>query len=103
MKKLLIILILAGVVITSFFYFRNRGDRILIERGNEIVQQIEDFNHKEGRLPSSLNEMGIQEDEIFYNKWDSVNYMVWYGTSLGESMTYYSDTKTWEDRQRGFY
>lgn len=102
MKKVLIVLIFGGILIVSFLYFRDRGDRILIRRGNQIVQQIEHFRRSEGRLPNSLAELGIQEDELFYNTWDSANYTVWYGMTLGESMTYYSDTKTWEDRQRGF-
>jgi hypothetical protein len=46
--------------------------------------------------------LNIVDRELFYSKWDSVNYLVWYGTDLGESMTYYSDSKKWEERQRGF-
>jgi hypothetical protein len=33
---------------------------------------------------------------------DSANYIVYFGTSLGESMVYYSDTKEWDYRLRGF-
>jgi hypothetical protein len=41
------------------------------------------------------------EGPLFYEKRDSVNYMVYFGTSLGESMIYYSDTKEWDYRLRG--
>ena len=35
-----------------------------------------------------------------YEKVDSLNYIVWFGTTLGEGIYYYSDTKQWEDRLR---
>jgi hypothetical protein len=74
----------------------------LINKGNAIVEQIEGFKQVNGRLPNSLSELGIQQNDLFYSKWDSVNYMVWFGSDLGESKTYYSDTKKWEDIQRSF-
>jgi type II secretory pathway pseudopilin PulG len=102
MKKILIILILVGILVVSFFYFRNEKDQQMIFRGNIIIQKIEDFKRNKGYLPNSLNDIGINDNELFYNKWDSVHYMIWYGTTLGESVTYYSDSKKWEDSQRGF-
>ncbi len=103
MKRVLaVVVLLTGLLIASFFLYRNYKDNDLISRGNLVIQNIEDFRQKKGRLPNSLDELGIHDDELFYNKWDSVNYMVWYGTSLGESVTYYSDTKKWEERARGF-
>jgi hypothetical protein len=56
-----------------------------MNKGNAIVEEIEGFKQLNGRLPNSLSELGIQQDDLFYNKWDSVNYMVWFGTDLGES------------------
>ena len=46
-----------------------------------------------------MEELGIKEEEgvdaLYYQKRDSNNYILWFGTTLGESVIYYSDSKTW--------
>lgn len=76
----------------------------LINKGIGLVSKIEKFRTENGYLPDSLEVLGIRETlngSLFYDKVDSVNYMVWFGTFLGESMIYYSDTKDWDYRLRG--
>ena len=103
MKKVTIIAVLIAALIFLYLYLRGSRDRRLMHRGNEIVRKIERFRSKEKRLPGSLEDLGVVgENDLFYNRWDSVNYMIWYGTDLGESMTYYSDSRKWEDNARGF-
>ena len=84
--------------------------------GNLIIERIEQYKKDNGHLPDQINyvdsEYGFldfQNDstvvsvleidrEVFcYQKTDSVNYMLWFGTTLGEGIYYYSDTKTWKD------
>lgn len=80
------------------------SDKKLIKQGDELVLKIEGFKAEKGYLPNSLEDIGIKETlegPLFYVKWDSINYMVYFGTSLGESMIYYSDTKEWDYRLRG--
>jgi hypothetical protein len=67
--------------------------------GAEVVKKIEEFKSREHRLPKSLSEIGIAESEdgpIYYRQISETRYEVWYGTSLGESVTYDSDQKTWK-------
>jgi hypothetical protein len=67
--------------------------------GDEVVAKVEQFHVSKNRLPKSLNEIGINETEegpIHYKQLSETRYQVWYGTSLGESVTYDSDRKTWE-------
>jgi hypothetical protein len=51
-----------------------------------------------------LEDVGLKEelgvDALYYQKKDSINYILSFGTILGESKIYYSDTKTWEDINR---
>jgi hypothetical protein len=72
--------------------------------GNEIIKKIELYKKTNGFLPNSLQEIGQNEvinDVLFcYEKVDSADYIVWFGTSLGEGIYYYSDTKKWENRLR---
>lgn len=68
-------------------------------KGNEVAAQIESFRKEKGRLPNSLNEIGIAETEegpIYYRKESETKYILWFGKKLGESETYDSDTKQWK-------
>lgn len=72
--------------------------------GNTIITKIESYKKINGFLPNSLHDIG-QNDVInnvlfCYDKVDSTNYMIWFGTTLGEGIYYYSDTQQWEDRLR---
>ena len=102
MKKYKIILAILTVLIitcTSYFILRNSKEDLLIKKGNQIVLKIEEFKNKNERLPYSLNEINIQErleGPFYYEKKDSNNYILWFGTELGESTTYDSKLKQWQ-------
>lgn len=112
------------MIITSCSSYIERNKKI----GNLIIEKIEKFKKVSGHPPnrlyiglesdfldlqidsSSVSEYEIAEagtsvleinGEMFcYRRLDSINYMVWFGTTLGEGIYYYSDTKKWEDRLR---
>src|SRR5258708_27181926 len=71
--------------------------------GNTIVAKIEEFKRGNGRLPSSLSEVGVKESESCpcYCKTSDSGYIVWYGTTLGESDTYDSRTRKWAEVGQG--
>lgn len=67
--------------------------------GDALVQQVEEFKKRNSRLPESLGELGLKEDEsgpVYYAKTDSSSYMVWYGTTLGSSRTWDSKVGVWK-------
>jgi hypothetical protein len=66
---------------------------------NRIVARVEQFKNSTGRLPETLSEIGLKENESCpcYCKTSNDRYMVWYGTTLGESDTYDSRTKQWSE------
>jgi len=75
----------------------------LTKAGNEVIKKIEHYRQMNGTLPKSLSDIGIKEKEegpIYYEKRDSINYTVWFGTSIGESKIYYSDSNRWEQHLR---
>jgi hypothetical protein len=74
------------------------------DSGNAIVSKIEGFRRGNGRLPNSLSEIGLAEDEsgpYYYCKSDNNGYIVWYGKTLGKSDTYDSQTKKWSETGQG--
>lgn len=70
--------------------------------GNDIIERIEVFREQNDSLPNSLEEMGQNSiiNDVYFCYWeiDSCNYMLWFGTYLGEGIYYYSDSKQWKDR-----
>jgi hypothetical protein len=99
MKRIFLFFILVIVVINGC-----NSKKSLKEQGNDLIEKIEDYKKKNGCLPERLGDIGVEEKmegPFYYWKVDSVNYMIWYCTTVGESMTYYSDTKEWDYRLRG--
>tara|TARA_B110000967_G_C18854395_1_gene546349 strand:+ start:1522 stop:1833 length:312 start_codon:yes stop_codon:yes gene_type:complete len=101
MKKrtisIIIFLLLFIVIIASSLVFFNESK--MMKRGDLLIEKVEEFRYKNNRLPVSLNELEIEENiegPLFYEKLDSTeNYLIWYGTILGESVTYDSSKKEW--------
>lgn len=75
----------------------------MIRDGDKIVKKIENYRSVNNKLPLSLEDIGVKETmegPFFYKRKDSIYYMIWFGTYVGESMYYYSDTKEWDYRLR---
>jgi hypothetical protein len=80
----------------GFLHFRYASE---ISEGNRLVTRIDDFRKTTGRLPDSLSDLGIRETEsslLHYRRVSSNQYVIWFGTSLGESMQFDSQTRRWE-------
>jgi len=72
------------------------------DASNIAISKIEEFRKVKGRLPDSLSEAGAQDGESCpcYCKTGNDSYLVWYGTTLGESDTYDSETRKWSPGNR---
>jgi len=74
-----------------------------IREGQELITRVESFRQEHHRLPESLEEAGIRDPDslrVYYKKCDDSKYLVWFGTTLGESMTYNPVTRKWEPYNR---
>ncbi|CAM1371628.1 conserved hypothetical protein [Tenacibaculum litopenaei] len=93
------ILLTISILIIGFIIYLLIDKNNLESEGNAIISKIEIFKISNNRLPNSMSELGIKEemmDLFYYEKNDITNsYLVWYGTILGESVTYDSTTKKW--------
>lgn len=103
MRKSVIIIIivtLISVVLICFFVLRDNREDKLIKEGNAIVEKVEHYRQVHNRLPNTLEEIGIEEEEgldvLYYYKRDSLNYTVSFPVSPEEHKFYYSDSKKWE-------
>jgi hypothetical protein len=66
--------------------------------GDEIVSRVEAFRASHGRLPESLKEVGMDDADpkVCYRRISDDEYIVWFGTTLGESECLNSRTKKWD-------
>jgi len=94
MKRRLVVV--SMLTLAVFFMGCNYAER---EASNEIVAKVEQFKKSTGHLPNALSDLGIEENEgcPCYCKTSNDSYMVWYGTTLGESDTYDSRTTKWSE------
>jgi hypothetical protein len=98
MRKIYIV-VTAAVLLAPSFSCASYREHQLESQGNRLISEIESFQKDHGRLPESLNEIGRKETEsgpIYYRKENKSKYVIWFGTQLGDSVTYDSDTKEWE-------
>ncbi|MCU1289256.1 MAG: hypothetical protein JWN60_1485 [Acidobacteria bacterium] len=95
-RKLSIIFLLILAICFSNF---SCGYNNKIAIGSDVAAKIEIFRNKNGKLPNSLTEIGIEESEsgpIYYEKQSESKYILWFGKELGETVTYDSETKQWK-------
>ena len=70
-----------------------------LRNANELIARVEAYRENHGRLPETLEEVGITDPDlhVYYRKASADEYLVWFGRySLGESVTYSSRTKKWD-------
>ncbi len=100
MKRSILGLILF-LILFYFFYLKDYRYNRLIKEGNKIVVKISKYKRKEGKLPNSLNDLGIDiidesDPELCYMKIDGNNFILSFSISIDETYFYYSDSKKWE-------
>jgi len=66
--------------------------------GNDAISRVESYRKSHGRLPNTLEDVGLVDPElrVFYQTIGNDQYCVWFGTWLGEAQSYDSRTKKWE-------
>lgn len=72
----------------------------LTEQGNTLIERIASFQKATHRLPESLRELGLEvkmEGPLYYQKVSAEHYIVYFGTTVGESMIYRSEKRAWDD------
>jgi hypothetical protein len=93
------ILLAAGALAHSLCSCHTQAlDEQRIQKGNELIAKVESYRREKGRLPDSLGELGVEEKivgPLYYTKKGETFYSIHFGTTLGESVIYNSDTKEW--------
>ena len=102
-KVLLVLglLILVLVVFSKLYGFVWLKTTISI--GDTVVSYIESFHQANGRLPISLQEIGIDENYIIqYEAHTDGSYELWFPINAEQNMYYYSDDSEWTEKWKSF-
>ena len=70
-----------------------------LRTANQMITRVEAFQGSHRRLPEMMDEVGFEDprDKVFYVKVSDDEYCLSFGTELGESETYWSHKKEWEE------
>ena len=101
--------VLLIIVLGAFLFLEYLGPPNVIwhseiRKGNRLIYDIEAFQRVHGRLPAELSEVSkgpMEREKLFYQRCDETSYIVWFGTTLGESMTYHSKSRDWSEASDG--
>jgi hypothetical protein len=105
MKKILIktctlIIVIITILIAIFCVLQKKENNDYLKRGVSLIDKIETFRQIEKRLPDNFNELGLEEpmnEGPYYEKKDSINYIVFFNIGFDNVKIYYSDKKEWKD------
>ncbi|MRI63205.1 hypothetical protein EDM00_04245 [Ornithobacterium rhinotracheale] len=89
-----------AVVIFVFLWLRNKENDNYKNQGEELINKIEIFRSEHNRLPNSVNELGLVEpmnEGPYYEKKDSLSYIIYFNIGFDNTKTYSSKTKKWQD------
>lgn len=101
-KKIIILGGIASLILVAslILYFRYAESKRYENKGGELITKIEEYKQQKKRLPNSVTDLGLVEpmDEgPYYEKKDSLNYIVFFNIGFDNTKTYYSKTKEWKD------
>jgi hypothetical protein len=75
-----------------------------ISQGNRDAQKLDACLKRTGHLPEHLEDVGEMVSEsgpIYYEKCSDTRYVLWFGTTLGESVTFDSANHSWVSLNSG--
>lgn len=96
MKRIVVCAVLVAVV----FWLRNEERQDYEERGEYLIENVEQYRIRYGRLPESITALD-EEPEMgqgpYYEKLDSATYAVYFCIGFDNTLTYHSNTQEWID------
>lgn len=92
---------LCVIMTVLFFYTRYLEDKKYESIGGKLISEIEKYRNETGRLPDSVIDLGIVGEMgqgPYYEKKDSLTYIVYFNIGFDEIRIYCSNTKEWRDK-----
>lgn len=101
MKKIIIgILVILLVSVGVFFYLRIAENKEYKEAGSLLIEKVEKYKIEYGKLPETVSELHIKSEMgegPYYEKIDSLKYIVYFNIGFDDMLTYDSETNIWKE------
>ncbi len=101
MKKIIIgISVLVVVFLAVFFYLRSSEAKTYKEEGFVLIKKVETYKKDYGKLPESVKDLNLTPEMgegPYYEKIDSLKYIVYFNIGFDNTLTYYSESKDWKE------
>lgn len=101
MKKLIIVISVVVIIILGvFFYLSTLESQEYKEKGSLLIEKVEKYKSQYGQLPESVKNLKIESEMgegPYYEKVDSLKYIVYFNIGFDNMLTYYSDTEIWKE------
>lgn len=103
MKRKIIILfiVIVAIGIGTIRILQYKEDKNYKKRGEILISKIEEYRKQKGRIPDSLSDLEIAEemgDGPYYEKKDSLHYIIYFNIGFDNTKIYYSKTKEWREK-----
>jgi len=98
-KKGLLIVSILAIFFAVWYSLQKQEGSDYQREGRSLIDKIETFRQTEHRLPNSVKELGLEEpmnNGPYYEKKDSINYIVFFAVGFDETYIYYSDKNEWK-------
>jgi hypothetical protein len=101
MKKIIIgILAIILISVVVFFYLRIAEDEEYKEAGSLLVEKVEKYKLENGKLPETVSELHLKSEMgegPYYEKIDSLKYIVYFNIGFDDMFMYNSETNIWKE------
>jgi len=92
------VLVVSILIITFFVIYglQKQENNNYYKRAIVLIDKIEAFKYAEKRLLNNVNELGLEEnmnDGPYYEKKDSISYMIFFNIGFDNIRIYHSDKK----------
>lgn len=100
-KAIILITATLAILVCCYFLLRHAEDEKYKQAGARLIKKIETYRVLNNRLPNTIADIGLtepMEQGPYYEKTDSLYYIVFFNIGFDETKTYYSQTQNWEDK-----
>ncbi|MBP5668436.1 MAG: hypothetical protein J6X32_09845 [Salinivirgaceae bacterium] len=103
MKRKIIILfiVIVAIGIGTIRILQYKEDKNYKKRGEFLISKIEEYHKQKGQLPNSLSDIEIAEEMgegPYYEKKDSLHYIIYFNIGFDNTKIYCSKTKEWREK-----
>ena len=100
-RKIIGFIVIVAIGVGAILFLQYKEDKNYKKRGEFLISKIEEYHKQKNRLPDSLSDLEIAEEMgegPYYEKKDSLHYIIYFNIGFDNTKIYYSETKEWREK-----